>query len=59
MDIKYKPDFERAKTYWKAFWEKEVIDRPLISITAPKDNVQQKTDRYLAGSDGNYLEAPQ
>ncbi len=30
-------DFDRKNLYWKAFWEKEVIDRPLICVTAPKD----------------------
>ena len=35
-NLKYKPDFERAKLYWKAFWEKEVIDRPLICINTVK-----------------------
>jgi len=33
----YKPDISRAKNYWKAFWEKEIIDRPVVSITAPKN----------------------
>jgi 5-methyltetrahydrofolate--homocysteine methyltransferase len=27
-------DFERKKSYFDAFWEKEVIDRPLISVKA-------------------------
>ncbi len=34
----FKPDFDRAKLYWRAFWEKEMIDRPVVSITAPKNN---------------------
>lgn len=38
MELKYKPDFERAKKYFEAFWQKEVIDRPLVSITAPGKN---------------------
>ena len=31
------PDFERKKRYWDAYWKKEVLDRPLICVTAPKD----------------------
>ena len=38
MDLLYKPDFDRVKKYWKAYWEKEIIDRPCVYITAPKDN---------------------
>ena len=57
MDLLYKPDFERVKEYWRAFWEKEVIDRPLISVTSPKNNVEQKMPRYLAGIDGDYIGA--
>ncbi|MEA4890535.1 MAG: hypothetical protein VB070_13850 [Clostridiaceae bacterium] len=34
----YKPDFEEAKRYWQAFWQKEVLDRPVICVTAPKKN---------------------
>jgi hypothetical protein len=30
-------DFTRKNNYWTAFWEKEVIDRPLICVTAPKE----------------------
>lgn len=36
----YKPNFEESKMYWRAFWEREVIDRPLICVTAPKDGVR-------------------
>lgn len=41
MNLIYKDDFERAKTYWRAFWEKELIDRPLVCVTAPKDGAEQ------------------
>ncbi len=36
MDI---PDFERKKKYWNAFWQHDVIDRPLICVTAPKNGM--------------------
>lgn len=38
--MKYKQDFERTKQYWRAFWEKEVIDRPAVCVTAPKKGVE-------------------
>lgn len=40
--MQYKPDFEEAKRYWHAFWEKEVIDRPAMCVTAPKRGAQHK-----------------
>lgn len=36
MELKYKPDFEEAKKYWRSFWKGEVIDRPLIISNIPK-----------------------
>ena len=36
--LKYKPDFSRAQQYWRAFWQKELIDRPCTCVwvhTAP------------------------
>lgn len=45
-------DFERKKTYWNAFWEKEVIDRPLICVNSVKNGKEQfwhmQTDRICA-----------
>jgi hypothetical protein len=58
MDIKYKPDFERAKTYWQAYWQHEIIDRPVVCVTTPKDGVTPKPAMpYLSGFEGNYLSA--
>ena len=37
MELQYKPDFERARTYWRAFWEHEVLDRPVVMAPTPKD----------------------
>jgi len=41
MELQYQPDFERVRTYWRAFWAHETIDRPLVYITAPKDPAHQ------------------
>lgn len=30
--LKYKPDFERARRYWDAFWAHEIIDRPAAIV---------------------------
>ena len=38
--LKYKPDFDRAKKYWSAFWQKEIIDRPIVVVRSPKKDMQ-------------------
>lgn len=51
------PDFDRKKTYFKAFWEKELLDRPLLGVTAPLTD-KFKPLPYLFGVEsGNYREA--
>lgn len=59
--LKYKENFEETKKYFRAFWEKEIIDRPLIAVTCPKDPQNPVWPApYMAGSrDGKYLEALQ
>jgi len=34
----YQPNFQQVRGYWQAFWKREVLDRPLICVTAPRDN---------------------
>jgi 5-methyltetrahydrofolate--homocysteine methyltransferase len=36
----YKDDWEKAKNRFKAWWEGEIIDRPVIQITAPRKGVK-------------------
>ena len=40
MNLKYKPNFSETQAYFDAFWQKEVIDRPLVCVTAPKNGTQ-------------------
>lgn len=35
-------DFEKIKLRFEAFWQKEIIDRPLIAITAPKKEEKKR-----------------
>lgn len=45
-------DYDRKKMYWNAFWEKEVIDRPLICVNSVKSGREPfwhvQTDRICA-----------
>jgi hypothetical protein len=36
MKLKYKQNLNETIQYWDAFWQKEVIDRPLVCLTTPK-----------------------
>jgi hypothetical protein len=38
LHLQYKPDAEQAKQRMTAWWEKAIIDRPAILLTAPKPN---------------------
>ena len=55
--MKYKPNFEETKKYSKAFWQMEVIDRPLIAVTAPKDpkDLPQWVPYLTGAKDGDFL----
>ena len=57
--LQYKENFEDTKKYFRAFWQKEVTDRPLIAVTCPKDAKNPVWPApYMAGSaDGRYREA--
>ena len=54
MKLEFKPDFERSRQNWDAFWKGE-NKQPLIIVTAPKEGVKPAAyPPYLAGSDGNF-----
>lgn len=38
MELSLKPDFDKSKERYDAFWEREIIDRPPINITLPVEN---------------------
>ena len=55
----YKENFEETKKYFKAFWEKEIIDRPLIAVKCPKDESDPGTPIHplYGSSEDKHLEA--
>ncbi len=58
MSLKYKPDFDRACKYWEAYWNHEIIDRPVVCVRSPKRGVVQANSHpYMAGADGDYKSA--
>jgi 5-methyltetrahydrofolate--homocysteine methyltransferase len=47
MQLKYRPDFDRVKKMWNAYWEGEVPGRPLVWATvakpgAPRGNLDRR-----------------
>lgn len=38
MTLSWKPDWPEAKDRWTAFWHGEMIDRPILLLTAPKSD---------------------
>lgn len=49
--LEFKPDFEEAKKRWLAFWNQEIIDRPLCAVRAPKEGAAAvAAPKYMAGA---------
>ncbi len=58
MELLYKPDFEEARKHWEAFWNREIIDRPCLAVTAPKEGHEiPPAPPYMDGWDGDFAEA--
>jgi len=60
MKLEYKPDLDRTQTYWKAFWNREIIDRPCVFVTAPRYEGRERVSvPYMAGYEdgGTYRDA--
>lgn len=58
MELKTKPDLKEVKQRWTAFWNGEVLDRPMVCAMAPKDGSRQLVDvnarRYWNPCTGDY-----
>ena len=55
FSLSLKPDLEEAERRWLAFWEHEMIDRPLCAIRAPRDGAEPVGGPpYMAGAQGDY-----
>jgi len=40
--FEFKPDYEDAMQRWDAWWECQIVDRPLVTIAYPKPSSEQK-----------------
>jgi len=50
VEISFKPNLDEALAHWRAFWNKEIINRPCVAVTAPKDGVKTEP-----GPPGQYV----
>ena len=58
MELLYKSGFNEAKAHWEAFWNHEIIDRPCLAVTAPKEGHHiPPAPPYMDGWDGDFAEA--
>jgi len=58
MELQYKKDFSEAKKYWEYFWNGEILDRPLLLSTIPKNTENfLSPPPYMSGIDGNFKKA--
>jgi hypothetical protein len=39
--LSLKPDYERSKQRFEAFWEREILDRPVVQFTLYKPEEQR------------------
>ncbi|MCF7864202.1 MAG: hypothetical protein K9L89_05375 [Kiritimatiellales bacterium] len=58
MILQTKPDFAEVKQRWNAFWEDELLDRPMVCAMVPKDGGRTLVDvnraHYWNPCTGNY-----
>ena len=40
--MKYKPDWEQAQKRMLAWWQQEILDRPCLQVTAPREGYEQE-----------------
>lgn len=40
--MEYKPDWEQTQKRFLAWWEQEIVDRPCVLVTAPKEGCEQE-----------------
>jgi len=41
MELSFKPNLDEALERWRAFWNQDLIKRPCVAVTAPKEGAKQ------------------
>ena len=56
MPFSLKPDYEKVKARYDAFWHREIIDRPPVSITLPGKPLPPLAHRSYASQEERWLD---
>jgi len=60
FSLTLKPDLSEAEKRWLAFWDHELVDRPLCTVRTPRDGATAVPGpSYMAGWQGNCREVAQ
>jgi hypothetical protein len=54
--FKLKPDYEKTKERYEAFWEREIIDRPPVCITLPVENPKKIQAKKFSSLEEKWLD---
>lgn len=55
LQLQYKPDFKEVCKRWDAFWEGEILNRPLVSVTSCKEGAAYRPlPQYPTPIGGDY-----
>ncbi len=57
MELSYCPNYARSRRYADAFWNHEIIDRPMLVVTAPKRGMTLPTEGVFQSPRTGYLAA--
>ncbi len=57
MEFLYKPDYDKTLQRFEAFWMREIVDRPPVSICLPKEGPHRPhPDRHYASLEEKWLD---
>ena len=56
MNFQLKPDYEDVKKRFDAFWECEIHDRPMVSITLKKENAKPLPEKMYKSYEEKWLD---
>ncbi|MBQ4452813.1 MAG: hypothetical protein II912_10670, partial [Clostridia bacterium] len=45
MEFLYKPDYEKTRERFEAFWHRQIVDRPPVSFALPKEGTRPAQPR--------------
>jgi len=56
MEFKLKPDYEKVKERYDAFWHREIIDRPPVSIILPAEKIKPLPQKKYKSQEERWLD---